>query len=91
MCQYWAVATAISAEHPMYVGQDPSPWVAEADAILVVDSLAPWMPDVHEPAAGWKVMHLGPDPFTAGTRSEFPVGSGSRARSATGSSPSKGR
>ena len=52
VCQYWANATAISAEHPMYVGQDPSPWVAEADVILVIDSLAPWMPDLHEPAAG---------------------------------------
>ena len=69
VCQYWANATAISAEHPMYVGQDPSPWVAEADVILVIDSLAPWMPDVHEPAAGCTVVHLGPNPLY----SRFPV------------------
>jgi acetolactate synthase-1/2/3 large subunit len=69
VCQYWAVAPAISAEHPMFVGQDPAPWIAEADVILVIDSLAPWMPDVHEPAAGCKVVHLGPDPLY----SRFPV------------------
>jgi acetolactate synthase-1/2/3 large subunit len=63
VCQYWAVATAISTEHPMYVGQDPAPWVAEADVILVIDSLAPWMPDVHQPAPGCKVIHLGPNPL----------------------------
>ena len=63
VCQYWANATAISSEHPMYVGQDPSPWVAEADVILVIDSLAPWVPDLHEPAAGCTVVHLGPNPL----------------------------
>ncbi|HWM19822.1 MAG TPA: thiamine pyrophosphate-requiring protein, partial [Ilumatobacteraceae bacterium] len=63
VCQYWANATAISTEHAMYVGQDPSPWVAEADVILVIDSLAPWMPDLHEPAPGCAVVHLGPNPL----------------------------
>ena len=69
VCQYWAVATAISAEHPMYVGQDPAPWVADADVILVIDSLAPWMPGAHEPPTGCKVVHLGPNPLY----SRFPV------------------
>jgi acetolactate synthase-1/2/3 large subunit len=63
VCQYWANATAISTEHPMYVGQDPSPWVDEADVILVIDSLAPWMPDLHEPAPECTVVHLGPNPL----------------------------
>jgi acetolactate synthase-1/2/3 large subunit len=63
VCQYWAVATAISTEHPMYVGQDPAPWVAEADVIVVIDSLAPWMPDAHQPPPACKVVHLGPNPL----------------------------
>ncbi|MGH9133489.1 MAG: thiamine pyrophosphate-requiring protein, partial [Ilumatobacteraceae bacterium] len=63
VCQYWAVATAISAGHPMNVGQDLAPWIADADAILVVDSLAPWSPDVHALADGCRVVHLGPDPL----------------------------
>jgi acetolactate synthase-1/2/3 large subunit len=69
VCQYWAVATAISAEHPMYVGQDPEPWISEADVILVVDSLAPWSPDIHRLADGCRVIQLGPNPLHA----RFPV------------------
>ena len=63
VCQYWAVASAISSQHPMYVGQDPAPWVADADVILVIDSLAPWMPDAHGPPAGCRVIQLGPNPL----------------------------
>jgi acetolactate synthase-1/2/3 large subunit len=69
VCQYWAVATAISTRHPMYVGQDPAPWIGEADAILVIDSLAPWSPDVHAPPPDCPVIHLGPNPLY----SRFPV------------------
>jgi acetolactate synthase-1/2/3 large subunit len=63
VCQYWAVANAISSEHPMYVGQDPEPWVADADVILVIDSLAPWMPDSHGPSSDCRVIQLGPNPL----------------------------
>ena len=69
VCQWWAVATAISAEHPMYVGQEPGPWLAEADVVLVIDSLAPWMPDVHHLRDDCRVIQLGPDPLY----SRFPV------------------
>ena len=69
VCQWWAVATAISAEHPMYVGQDPGPWLADADVVLVIDSLAPWMPDAHRPRADCRVIQLGPNPLY----SRFPV------------------
>jgi acetolactate synthase-1/2/3 large subunit len=69
VCQWWAVATAISAEHPMYVGQNPGLWLAEADVVLVVDSLAPWMPDVHHLRDDCRVIQLGPNPLF----SRFPV------------------
>jgi acetolactate synthase-1/2/3 large subunit len=67
--QWWAVATAISSEHPMNVGPDPGPWLADADVVLVIDSLAPWMPDVHELPANCQVIQLGPNPLY----SRFPV------------------
>jgi acetolactate synthase-1/2/3 large subunit len=53
----------------MYVGQDPGPWLADADVVLVIDSLAPWMPDVHELGADCRVIQLGPNPLY----SRFPV------------------
>jgi acetolactate synthase-1/2/3 large subunit len=63
VCQYWAVANAVAADHPLYVGQDPQPWLGEADVVLVLDSLAPWSPAIHELAPGAQVIHLGPDPL----------------------------
>jgi len=69
VCQWWAVATAVSTRHPMYVGQEPAPWIAEADAILVIDSLAPWSPDVHAASPDCRAIHLGPNPLY----SRFPV------------------
>jgi acetolactate synthase-1/2/3 large subunit len=63
VCQYWAVATAISADHEMYVGQDPEPWISDADAVLVIDSLAPWSPDRHRLSPDCRVVQLGPDPL----------------------------
>jgi acetolactate synthase-1/2/3 large subunit len=44
-------------------------WLADADAVLVIDSLAPWMPDVHVLPADCKVVQLGPNPLY----SRFPV------------------
>ena len=63
VCQWWAVATAIAADHPMYVGQDPGPWLADADVVVVLDSLAPWMPDAHHLPGDARVVQIGPDPL----------------------------
>lgn len=60
---WWATHLAIPTGHPCHVGADPGPWLAKADVVLVIDSLAPWWPDRHplDPAA--KVIHTGPDPL----------------------------
>ncbi len=63
ICQYWAVALAVSSDHPTYVGTDPEPWISEADAVLVIDSLAPWSPDLHRLAPDCRVIQLGPNPL----------------------------
>lgn len=66
---YWATQIGIPTDHSMWAGGDPAPWLAEADVILAVDALAPWMPDAHGPRAGARVIQLGPDPLF----SRFPV------------------
>ena len=66
---WWATHLAISTEHPCHVGADPGPWMAKADLVLVLDSLAPWWPDKHKLAPGAKVINMGPDPVF----SRFPV------------------
>lgn len=69
ICQYWAVQLAIPTDHPMAAGPDPSPQLDDADAILVIDALAPWSPNLHEPRPDCRVIHLGQDPLY----SRFPV------------------
>ena len=69
VCSWWATHLAISTEHPCHVGADPGPWLAEADVVVVLDSLAPWWPDRHPLAAGARVVNIGPDPVF----SRFPV------------------
>ncbi|MEL7463158.1 MAG: thiamine pyrophosphate-requiring protein [Pseudomonadota bacterium] len=64
---YWALENAVSQAHPAYVGADVGPWVAEADAALVIDSLAPWSPEMHAPSPAMRVVQLGPDPLMART------------------------
>ncbi|MFN4272507.1 MAG: thiamine pyrophosphate-requiring protein [Aliihoeflea sp.] len=67
--QWWASSNMIASDHPSNVGWSLDPFISEADVILVVNSLAPWSPDVHKPPKDAKVIHLGPDPLF----SRFPV------------------
>lgn len=66
---WWATHLAISTEHPCHVGADPGPWMAEADVVVILNSLAPWWPDKHKLAPGARVINIGPDPLF----SRFPV------------------
>jgi acetolactate synthase-1/2/3 large subunit len=67
VCHYWATALAIPTDHPMHIGGDPKDWLAQADLIIVVDALAPWMPDAHVPNPDARIVHLGPNPLFSRT------------------------
>ncbi|MEM8976415.1 MAG: thiamine pyrophosphate-dependent enzyme, partial [Pseudomonadota bacterium] len=69
VCQYWAIALGVAADHPCYIGMNPSPWLEDADVVLAIDTLAPWSPDIHTLRADCQVIHIGPDPL----QSRFPV------------------
>ncbi|MGM0583435.1 MAG: thiamine pyrophosphate-requiring protein [Pseudomonadota bacterium] len=63
VCSWWATHLAIPTDHPCHVGADPGPAMAEADVVLVIDSLAPWWPDRHALRPGARVIQMGPDPL----------------------------
>ena len=69
VCPYWATALPVPSSHPMNLGLNPMPWLADADVVLVLDSLAPWEPQSHQPAPNATVIQMGPDPLF----SRFPV------------------
>ena len=49
----------------MHVGFDVGPWLADADAVVVLDAMVPWIPKGHTLPAGCRVIQIGPDPLFA--------------------------
>ncbi|MDP2619097.1 MAG: thiamine pyrophosphate-requiring protein [Hyphomicrobiales bacterium] len=60
---FWAVRNALASDHPMHLGYDTALFIAEADLVITVEALVPWVPAVGEPAKGFKVIALGTDPL----------------------------
>ncbi|MGV8951032.1 MAG: thiamine pyrophosphate-requiring protein [Cypionkella sp.] len=63
LSHYWANQLSIPLAHPMQIGADHEALLAQADVILVINSLAPWWPDKVKLRKDVKVIHLGPDPL----------------------------
>jgi acetolactate synthase-1/2/3 large subunit len=54
---------AMPTHHPMMAGGNPDPFVKAADAILVIDTVVPWLPSKVRPSEDCKVIHMAPDPM----------------------------
>ena len=52
----------LPSSHPMHAGFDSGPLVGDADLIIVIESDAPWYPNMQSPPAGCRVAHIGEDP-----------------------------
>ena len=60
---FWATRLGMATDHPLHVGFDHTGWIEEADVILSIDAMVPWIPDRHRLADGCKTIQLGPDPY----------------------------
>jgi len=60
--EYWATRQALPSSHPMNVGREPTPWVRDADVIIVANAMVPWIADHVEPPQGCTVIAIGPEP-----------------------------
>jgi acetolactate synthase-1/2/3 large subunit len=61
--QFMPRHVSLPADHPMHLGFHPAPRIAEADAVLVLESDVPWIPSRLGPPGGCRVIHLGCDPL----------------------------
>ena len=61
--QYRPRNLCLPSNHPMHMGYLPEPLLEQADVVLVVDAMVPWLPDCSAPPENAKVIHLGPDPL----------------------------
>src|SRR5690606_37009156 len=72
--EFWPAQNSLPNTHPMHGGGDVEPWLAEADAVLVLDSLVPWLPAHHPLPPDVPVIQIGPDPaFTRLPMRGFPA------------------
>jgi acetolactate synthase I/II/III large subunit len=72
--EFWPAQNSLPTMHPMHAGADVAPWLAEADAVLVLDSLVPWIPSRHALPPECPVIQIGPDPaFTRLPMRGFPA------------------
>jgi acetolactate synthase-1/2/3 large subunit len=54
---------SLAADHPCHLGYDASPYLNDADAILVIECDVPWIPSLKAPSPECKVIHIGVDPL----------------------------
>ncbi len=62
---FWPARLGLATDHPLHAGFDVQPWLGEADLVLVLDVMVPWLPARHQLAEGAKVVQIGPDPLFA--------------------------
>ena len=62
MVEFWSTRQALPTTHPLHAGRDPTEWVKDADVILTIDALVPWIADHVQPPEGCTVIALGADP-----------------------------
>jgi acetolactate synthase-1/2/3 large subunit len=56
---------SLPSSHPMHLGYWPTPLLATADVIVVLDCDVPWIPSLESPAAECRIAHVGVDPSFA--------------------------
>lgn len=63
--EYWPTRNCIATDHPFFAGREPGDWLKQADAVLVLDAMVPWVPQLEGLAPGCKVIGIGHDPLFA--------------------------
>ncbi|MFN8927303.1 MAG: thiamine pyrophosphate-requiring protein [Rhodospirillales bacterium] len=72
--EFWALRQALPTDHPMHAGRDPVPWLKDADVVVVIDALVPWIAGHVTLPEGCRVVGIGADPLFGRTPSRgFPV------------------
>lgn len=61
--EHWPSTNSLASSHPMHAGFNPAPRVAEADVVIVLDTLVPWIPSRGGPSEDCVVIHIGSDPL----------------------------
>lgn len=61
----WRDRANFPAHHPLHQGYDPAPWLAEADAVLILDHDVPYIPSLVRPRPDAFIAQIDLDPVKA--------------------------
>jgi acetolactate synthase-1/2/3 large subunit len=61
--EFWPSRLSLATGHPLHAGFDVGPWLPEADAVLVLDAMVPWLPQRHSLPESCPVIQVGADPL----------------------------
>jgi acetolactate synthase-1/2/3 large subunit len=61
--EYWSIRQALPTTHPMHAGREPTPWIKDADVIVALNAMVPWIPETVQPPEDCVIIALGPDPL----------------------------
>ncbi len=76
LVEFWPPSNVLATSHAMHLGYDPASVLEEADVVVVLDAMVPWIESAFKPGADAKVIQIGPDPLflrvpTRGFRSDI--------------------
>ncbi len=70
VCEFWPSGNVLSTDHPMHMGFDPGQLLPEADLVIVLDALVPWLEAGAKPDPAAKIIQIGADPLFPACPSE---------------------
>ena len=63
VAEFWPSCNVLATDHPMHAGFDPGAMLQEADLVIVLDALVPWIESAMRPRTDAQVIQIGPDPL----------------------------
>jgi acetolactate synthase-1/2/3 large subunit len=63
VAEFWPTRNVMASDNPLHAGFETGPLLAEADVVLCVDALVPWIIKRVDLSADCKVIQLGADPL----------------------------
>ena len=63
VCEFWPSGNVMPTDHAMHQGFDPGQLLPDADLVIVLDALVPWLESWAKPDPAAKIIQIGADPL----------------------------
>ena len=63
VCEFWPSGNVLPTDHAMHMGFDPGQLLEQADLVIVLDAMVPWLEAWAKPHPGAKIIQVGADPL----------------------------